>query len=142
MTSIAQTAAGVILGPMVGVEFGVVAFTHPMLGRLAEDGYRTARSHSARVLGKVMPFWYAASVLALVAVAVQTSGAALAVAALVLMAAVMALTFTVLVPINNRVGAWAADDDVSRDLAARWDRAHWARVALLFGAFVLIELVG
>ncbi|MGH3582338.1 MAG: anthrone oxygenase family protein [Mycobacterium sp.] len=140
MTDIAGVVAILILGPLVGVEFGVTAFTHPLLGRLSDDGYRQTRSHSSRVLGRVMPFWYAAAVLAVVAALVVTPTDPLVVAALVMMVALMALTFAVLVPINNRVGAWATEGDVSRELASRWDRVHWVRVGLLFAAFVLVVL--
>jgi hypothetical protein len=140
MSDIAGTIALLILGPLVGVEFGVTAFTHPLLGRLPDAGYRLTRSASSRVLGKVMPFWYAAVVLALLAAVVQAPRDPLVVAALGVLVAVMALTFAVLVPINNRVGSWATDGDVSRALATRWDRVHWVRVGLLSVAFVLTVL--
>jgi hypothetical protein len=142
MTDSAHIAAVLILGPLVGVEFGVTAFMHPLLGTLSGEGYRQTRSHSSRVLGKVMPFWYGAAVLAVGAAVAVSRADPLVVAALVMMVAVMALTFAVLVPINNRVGAWAAEADVSRALATRWDRVHWVRVALLFGAFVSTVLAG
>lgn len=142
MTGIAHVVAVLILGPLVGVEFGVTAFTHPLLGTLSGEGYRQTRSRSSRVLGKVMPFWYAASVLAVgVAVALAPTDPRV-VATLVMMVAVMALTFAVLVPINNRVGAWATEADVTRELAARWDRVHWVRVMLLAIAFALMVFTG
>ena len=142
MAGIAHVVAVLILGPLVGVEFGVTAFTHPLLGTLSGEGYRQTRSRSSRVLGKVMPFWYAAAVLAVgVAVALAPTDPRV-VAALVMMVAVMALTFAVLVPINNRVGAWATEADVTRELAARWDRVHWVRVILLAIAFALMVFTG
>jgi hypothetical protein len=55
-----------------------------------------------------------------------------------LMAVVVLLTVTVLVPINNRIGRWSDDADVSRGLALRWDRLHRLRVTLLVVLFVLL----
>lgn len=75
-----------------------------------------------------MPFWYAATLVALIAVAVITSGQWPVTAAAVVLAMVVLLTVTVLVPINNRIGAWTGAADVDRDLASRWDRlAHKPR---------------
>ena len=56
------------------------------------------------------------------------------------MRAALLLTVTVLVPINNRIGAWRSDNDVDRDLAGRWDRLHWARVGILVAMFVLLAI--
>lgn len=138
MEEIVEVVALVIAGPMVGVEFAVAAFTNPILGRLPDDAFRQARRDGSRVLGKVMPFWYVATLVALIAVAVITSGHWLATAAAVLLAGVVLLTVAVLVPINNRIGAWTDAADVDRDLARRWDRLHWLRVALLVVMFALL----
>lgn len=71
VTNLAAMAMAV-LGPMVGVEFAVAAVLHPITGRLPDDGFRSVRSESARLLGKVMPFWYIASFVLLVAAGVTT----------------------------------------------------------------------
>lgn len=126
-----------LTGPLVGAEFCVAAFTNPIIGRLPDDAYRAARSDGSRVLGKAMPFWYLASLALLIAAAV-TARSALIGAAVVLMAAIVLLTVTLLVPINNRIGAWSATGEISRELARRWDRLHWLRVALLAAIFVLL----
>jgi hypothetical protein len=60
--------------------------------------------------------------------------------AAVLMALVVLLTVTMLVPINNHIGAWSQAADVDRDLARRWDRLHWLRVAILVVLFVLLVI--
>jgi hypothetical protein len=88
------------------------------------------------VLGKVMPFWYIAALVMLIVAAVITSGEWLVTVAAVLMAMVVLLTVTMLVPINNRIGAWT--DAADRDLARRWDRLHWLRVGLLVVVLVLL----
>jgi Domain of unknown function (DUF1772) len=145
MEHIAQILTMIVVGTLVGVEFGVAAFTNPILERLPDDAYRQARATGSRMLGTVMPFWYIGAAALLVGDAVLTS-APLAVAAVVLMAVVLVLTLTTLVPINNRVAAWAGAgpdaEPMSRALAHRWDRLHWLRVALLFAAFVLVALPG
>jgi hypothetical protein len=69
--------------------------------------------------------------------------APLAIAAVVVMGVVMVLTLTTLVPLNNRVVASAGADAVQvadRELAHRWDRLHWLRVALLAGSFGCVAL--
>ncbi|OBA92832.1 hypothetical protein A5642_08710 [Mycolicibacterium mucogenicum] len=145
MEHIAQILTVIVVGTLVGVEFGVAAFTHPILERLPDDAYRQARATGGRILGTVMPFWYAAAAALLVADAVLVR-TLLAVAPVVLMGAVMVLTLTTLVPINNRVAAWAGagpdEMPTSRELAHRWDRLHWLRVGLLLVAFVLVALPG
>ncbi|SEB10019.1 MULTISPECIES: DUF1772 domain-containing protein [unclassified Mycobacterium] len=145
MEHIAQVLTVIVVGTLVGVEFGVAAFTNPIFERLPDDAYRQARATGSRILGTVMPFWYAAAAALLVGNAVFDP-TPLPIAAVVLMAVVMVLTLTALVPINNRVAAWAGagpdEAPTSRELAHRWDRLHWVRVALLLVAFVLVVLAG
>lgn len=57
-----------------------------------------------------------------------------------LMAAVVLLTVTMLVPINNRIAQWPATGELSRELAARWDRLHRLRVAVLALLFVVLTV--
>jgi len=126
-----------ITGSMVGVEFAVAAFAHPIFAGLPDDAFRAARSDASRLLGRVMPFWYAGSLVPLVLVTAVTRSWFTGIAA-VLMTAVVLLTVTVLVPINNRIGAWSATGEVSRELARRWDRLHWLRVAIMVAIFALL----
>ncbi|WP_061003222.1 anthrone oxygenase family protein [Mycobacterium sp. SMC-16] len=143
MEHIAQILTVIVVGTLVGVEFGVAAFTNPIVERLPDDAYRQARATGGRILGTVMPFWYAAAAALLVADAVLAPAPG-AIAAVVLMAVVMVLTLTALVPINNRVAAWAGagsdEAPTNRELAHRWDRLHWVRVTLLIVVFVLVAL--
>ncbi|MGB8405496.1 MAG: anthrone oxygenase family protein [Mycobacterium sp.] len=139
MEHLLQILAVIATGTLVGVEFGVAAFANPILERLPDDAYRQARATGSRILGTVMPFWYIAAIAPVVVVAIL-GRAPLVIAAVVLMALVLVLTLSVLVPINNRVAAWAAAPMPSRDLAHRWDRLHWLRVALLAMSFVLVVL--
>lgn len=130
-----------VVGTLVGSEFAVAAFFRPILGRLPDDAFRAARGDSAGLLGKVMPFWYLASFALLVAVGVVADSQRWLIAAGTgLMTLVVLITVTVMVPINNRIAAWRTTGEVSRTLAARWDRLHWLRVALLAVVFVLLVI--
>lgn len=135
--------AVVVTGLMVGVEFAVAAFAHPSVAGLPDDSFRAVRGYTSRVLGKVMPVWYAATLLVLVAALVATRSWLCAIA-VGLMVAVILLSVTTLVPINNRIAAWPAigeQGELSRELAGRWDRLHWLRVAVLVAIFGLLTLV-
>jgi hypothetical protein len=144
MEQIVQIVAVLIMGTLVGVEFGVAAFTNPIVERLPDQGYRQARATGARILGTVMPFWYLAAAALLVGVW-WLGRSPLAIAAVAVMGVVIVLTLTTLVPINNRVSAsvGAGPEEVPvRELAHRWDRLHWLRVALLAVAFALLVIAG
>jgi len=137
----------VLVGLMVGVELAVAAFVNPILDRLPADGGLLARSDGARVLGRVMPFWYVGS-MALAAVwAVAAWGHALT-WAVVLAAGLLALSVvmsvTLLVPINSRVARWSAGGAPAdwREQLGRWDRFHVLRVAVIVAAFVLLAVAG
>jgi hypothetical protein len=136
-----EMAALLLVGPLVGVEFGVAAFTNPLLAKLPDAAFRQARSGGSRLLGAVMPFWYIGALVLLIAEAVLRRDA-IVIGAVTLMAAAVLLTVTTLVPINNRIGRWQTDADVSRELAGRWDRLHWLRVALLAALFLLLVISG
>jgi hypothetical protein len=139
MEHVIAIVALVLTGPLVGVELGVAAFTNPLVSKLPDDAYRAFRSDGSRLLGALMPFWYIGTLVALIAGAVL-SGNMLAIAAVALMGAALLLTVTVLVPMNNRIGAWRSDDDVDRDLAGRWDRLHWLRVGMLVAMFAVLAI--
>lgn len=135
--------AVVITGLMVGVELAVAVFFNPLIARLPDDAFYAARGGGARALGTTMPFWYAVTLLLLVSLAVQERGAArdwLCGIAAGVLAAVVLLSVTLLVPINNRIAKWPTTGEPSRELAARWDRLHRLRVGLLLAVFVLLSL--
>jgi hypothetical protein len=135
--------AVVITGLMVGVELAVAIFFNPLIARLPDDAFRAARAGAGRALGTVMPFWYVLSLLLLGSLAIQERGAPhdwLCGVAAGLLAAVVLLTVTMLVPINNRIAKWPATGEISRELAARWDRRHQLRVVLLLTVFALLAI--
>jgi hypothetical protein len=129
-----------VVGLMVGVEFAVAVFVNPMLLQLAVGPGQQARAWGGRVLGRVMPFWYFASLIltaGLAAASWNRAGSAIAAAALLAVSVV--LSITLLVPINNRSVTWTAEDHPAdwREQQQRWDRLHYLRVAILIAAFVL-----
>jgi hypothetical protein len=139
MEHVIAIVALVLTGPLVGVEFGVAAFTNPLAAKLPDDAYRVIRSGGSRLLGALMPFWYIGAFVALIAYAVVSRNV-LAFVAVAVLAVALLLTVTVLVPINNRIGAWRGEEDVNRDLTGRWDRLHWARVGLLVAMFIALTV--
>lgn len=135
--------AVVITGPMVGVELAVAVFFNPLIARLPDDAFRAARGRAARVLGAVMPFWYIGALLLLAVAAMRAGGGTrgwLCGGAAGLLAAAVLLTVTMLVPINNRIAKWPAAGEVSRELAARWDRLHQVRVVVLLVLFAMLAV--
>jgi hypothetical protein len=139
MEHVIAIVALVLTGPLVGVELGVAAFTNPLVSKLPDDAYRVFRSGGSRLLGALMPFWYIGTLAALIAGAVVARNL-LAIVAVALMGAALLLTVTVLVPINNRIGAWRSNEEVNRALASRWDRLHWVRVGLLVAMFIALAV--
>ncbi|OBH61606.1 DUF1772 domain-containing protein [Mycobacterium sp. E2479] len=143
MNNSIDALAVVITGLMVGVELAVAVFFNPLIARLPDDGFRAARAGAARALGTTMPFWYAVVLLLVASLAIQERGEQrdwLCGIAAALMVAVILLTVTLLVPINNRIAKWPGTGELSRELAARWDRRHRARVILLLAVFALLAL--
>jgi uncharacterized membrane protein len=142
MLSSLAVVACTVTGIMVGVEFAVAVFVNQIFLRLPPGPSLEARADGGRVLGRVMPFWYSGSLLLVAGLAAATWGktaadAAVAAAALLVVSVVMSVTL--LVPINNRSATWTADDhpDDWREQHRRWDRLHYARVAIIVAAFVL-----
>ena len=138
---------GTVVGVMVGVEFAVAVFVNPIMRRLPAGSSLEARADGARVLGRVMPFWYSASLLLTAWLAAVTWGGAAgnaAVAAAALLAVSVVMSITLLVPIANRSATWTADNHPAdwREQDQRWDRLHYARVAIIVAGFVLTLVAG
>ncbi|MER6775966.1 MULTISPECIES: DUF1772 domain-containing protein [unclassified Streptomyces] len=133
----------VVVGVMVGVEFSVAFFVNPILAGLPGDNGLRGRTHGARLLGAVMPFWYIGSLAlaAFWAVAGRNDdGAALVVTAAGLLILSVVMSILLLVPINNRVKTWTAEGLPAdwKQQMNRWDRFHYVRVAVIVAAFALL----
>ncbi|MEU8843140.1 DUF1772 domain-containing protein [Streptomyces roseus] len=133
----------VAVGVMVGVEFSVAFFVNPILDGLPGDNGLRGRTHGARLLGAVMPFWYIGSLVLAALWAVigwHGHGAGLVVTAAGLLVLSVAMSILLLVPINDRVKTWTAEGAPAdwRQQMHRWDRFHYARVAVIVAAFTLL----
>jgi uncharacterized membrane protein len=144
MQDVLAVVTVVVVGTMVGVEFAVAAFLNPVLDRLPDDGGIAAHGDGARVLGRVMPFWYAGSVVLGTAWSALAwgGGAEPVVAATVLLAVSVVMSVLLLVPVNARVASWSDTGppaDWQRQVR-RWDRFHAVRVGVIALAFALFAV--
>jgi Domain of unknown function (DUF1772) len=143
LIAILGVVTATVTGIMVGVEFSVAIFVNAIMLRLPIGPSIEARADGGRVLGRVMPFWYVASLILTVALAIATWGtpaASAAIAAAILVAISVVMSITLLVPINNRSKNWTADNHPYdwREQGHRWDSLHYARVAIIVAGFVFI----
>lgn len=135
----------VAVGLLVGVELAVAVFVNPIFDRLPGEDGLAARVDGARVLGRVMPFWYSGSIVLGVLWVVLAWGdpavVPVVVATTLLVAAIVA-SVVLLVPINDRVKTWSAGNAPAdwRSQLGRWDRLHYGRVAVLVAAFALVTV--
>src|ERR1039457_2609574 len=131
----------VCIGLLIGTEFAVSVFINPILRKLDDGAQARAIGLFAKRLGFVMPFWYAGSLVLLIAGAVvrrHDAADGLLIAACAIWAAVIVATVLVLVPINSRMmqlDAKAFSAEAQRD-HTKWDRWHRVRVAALAAAAV------
>lgn len=145
MSSVLAVVTTSVVGLMVGVEFAVAFVINPIMLRLPVDASIAARADGARVMGRAMPFWYVGSLILTAALAASTWGtttAATALVAAVLLAISVVMSIALLVPINNRSATWTPEAHPAdwREQQQRWDRMHYARVALIVAAFVLVAV--
>ncbi|MDA2806817.1 DUF1772 domain-containing protein [Nocardiopsis suaedae] len=133
----------VVVGVMVGVEFSVAFVVTPILDALPDDSALRGRAHGGRMLGALMPFWYIGS-LALVGVRAAAGwgapGTALVVAGAALLILSVVMSLLLLVPINDRGRTWTPENHPAdwKQQMKRWDRYHYARVAIIIAAFALL----
>lgn len=143
MLNALEVVTTVVVGVMVGVEFSVAFVMNRIFKALPEDGGLLARAHGGRMLGALMPFWYIGSLLLVAAWAVAgwgQGGAGLVVTAGALLVVSVLMSVLLLVPINNRSKTWTPDNRPAdwMEQSDRWDRYHYARVAVIVGAFALL----
>src|SRR4051812_39581107 len=129
---------------LTGSELAVGAFVHPVLSKLQDAAHAEAAKPLARLLGKVMPFWYAVALLlaivSLLTYAVGTRSWWACLSSAILLAVTVPFSLICLVPINNRIAAWdlnALPSDWKND-RQRWDQYHSIRIAILVLASVAI----
>lgn len=131
----------VIIGLMVGNELTVSLFINPVMQQLEPAAQTRTVSLFARLLGRVMPFWYAACLVLLIVEAAlrkaQTAFTPLLVAS-IFWAATILFTVLLLVPINNRIASLQPGDSSQwvRE-HRRWEKLHRLRILLLVVAMIL-----
>ena len=132
-------------GFMIGNELAVSLFINPVAWQLDEQAQTKAFSLFARLLGKAMPFWYAAGLILLTAEAYlrrhEPAFTLLLVAAVIWTAAIVYSVFA-LVPINNRIAALTTASLPTgwRQEHKRWNALHHWRIVMLAVAMVCLLL--
>lgn len=140
--SMLDIATIVIIGLMVGNELTVSLFINPAMQQLEPGARAKAVSLFARSLGRVMPFWYSACLVLLIAETVlRKAQAAFAplLTASILWAATILFSVLLLVPINNRMSALQPGDSPQWVVEhQRWENLHRLRILLLVVAMILV----
>ena len=143
MLNALEVLTTVIVGVMVGVEFAVAFVLNRILDGLPRDAGLLGRAHGGRMLGAVMPVWYISSLVLVAIWAVagwrhDNAGLVITAGALLIVSVIMSVLL--LVPINNRTKTWTPDNrpDDWKQQMNRWDRFHYARVAVIIIAFALL----
>ena len=127
--------ASLCIVSMTGTEFTISVILNPALDRLDQPTWSKTMPVLARVMGRVMPIWYALGLALIGAEAyLHWSGSSRwwLVAAILLWAAAIVYSITMLVPINNRIADMSAGGASSTAAEhKRWDSLHRWRVVLL-----------
>ncbi|MEU1285284.1 DUF1772 domain-containing protein [Kitasatospora sp. NPDC005856] len=143
MLNALQVFTTVFVGLMVGVEFSVAFVMNRIFDALPEDSGQLGRAHGGRMLGAVMPVWYITSLVLSAVWAVagwHNPGAGLVVTAGALLITSVIMSVLLLVPINNQGKTWTPENRPAdwKQQMNRWDRFHYARVAVIVAAFTLL----
>jgi hypothetical protein len=130
---------------LVGNEFAVGVFINPSFGRLPDVSQAFAAKETARIYGKVMPFWMIGNFLLCGVLTFLVADSYSARWWCYLMATILfgcVNVFSVLfpVPINKQISGWDPSDLPSdwRELRKRFDKYHFVRVVLLLIALVCL----
>jgi uncharacterized membrane protein len=140
-----QLVAVIVLGLMCGSELNVGLLTHPALNRQPTATHIPVRAALARLLGRVMPFWFAISTLLNLIVLLpfeRLSPPAWHLAAVAFCIQIPAVVFSLIfpVPINNRIIQWIPEALPTdwKQQEHRWDVYHLSRTLALVAAFALL----
>ena len=140
-----EVATLTVAGLLVGNELAIAIFVHPTLSRLPDSVHLPAATALARILGRVMPFWYALTTVLTAALAWSDRHRTGSWPLLIVMSAVLwvlsiVYTIAALVPINNKIAAWTEETTPAnwKSFRTRWDNLHRWRVLLLSVAFILL----
>lgn len=135
-----QFAGLCLTGLLAGNEFGTLIGFHPAIRALPlRSQIETERALTGR-LGKIMPFYIAASLVAAGAAAADRRdrpGFGLALLSTVATAGMVVITLVAELPLNKRTVGYPLGGDAQEwsSIRRRWERFHQARVALDIIAF-------
>jgi hypothetical protein len=141
-----QIITVVIAGLMVGNELAVSAFVHPQLYQLDDKCHAATSKALARIYGRIMPVWYALTLLLTIGVGfiLRQSQSALFFAAIAAILWFLSILFSIigLVPINNQISQLRLESlpDNWKNLRQRWDQFHTIRVSFLTIAFICLTV--
>lgn len=124
-----------LAGMLAGNEFGTLAGVHPALDRLGASAENVrAEQEITRRYGMIMPFWMSAVIVSCLPTLALSRGRRFGstLAGTLCFVAMLAMTLTRNVPINERILALSAETDAEgfARLRARWDLLHAFRVSL------------
>ena len=116
-----------VAGLMVGNELAVSAFVHPQPCRLDDQCHAAASKALALIYGRMMPFWYALTLVLMIGVAcvLRLNQLSLFFAAIAAILWSLLILFTIieLVLNNNQIGQLRLESLPTnwKDLRRRWD---------------------
>jgi uncharacterized membrane protein len=136
-----DTITIVCIGLMIGTEFAVSAFVNRTLRQLDDVAQLNVIQILAKMLGTVMPFWYALSLILLMTEAGlrhAENGFGLLVTSAVMWGVVVVMMVLFVVPMNNRLARMGSTVVAAQALQehARWNSLHRVRVAVLGVAMI------
>ena len=137
-----QLLTVIVLGLMCGSEMNIAVFGHPTLNKQPLEVRIPVRASFAKLFGRVMPFWMAASTLLNLLLLLpfgHSNRFVWRTDAIALMIQFAAVGFSLIgpVPINNRIAGWTLSSPPSDWHAQlhRWDVYHGLRTSGLILAF-------
>jgi uncharacterized membrane protein len=137
----------ILVSLLVGTEFAVSFFVHPVLRGLPQSVHLASVQVIGRILGKVMPIWMPliiVSVLPVLYFIGDPNSAAFWLTAAGMLCIVLMLAISLFgnVPINKQVIEWnpQSPPDNWLELRNRWDSLHRVRVVLDIAALILLLL--
>lgn len=147
MIQLLDVIAIVAAGLMVGNELSIAVFVHPSFDRLPDSAHLPSATAVARLLGRVMPFWYGLVLALILSDAFARWRASGQIPRLIAVSSLLwvvsiAYTIAALVPINNRIASWTQSNLPAdwKSYRRRWDLLHRWRVVLLLAAFTTLVI--
>jgi uncharacterized membrane protein len=133
----------IVTGLLIGNELAVSLFVNPVIWQLDESAQAKALSLFAHRLGRAMPFWYAASLILMIMEAWfrrNQPNLTLILVAVGIWFAIILVTVTFLVPINNRVAGLKPGSLPESWLQEhkKWDNLHRWRILSLVVAMICL----